>query len=144
MKTIDARKLRQTVTEKTPGLEITLHAEREDEDPRDHFASGDDADDEATASEIIARANNGEVWAWCFVRVTATYRGVSAFDTLGGCSYENEKEFREGGYYEDMVFEVLKQLNAQLEAIDACELAPHHRAIIACACGYKRTEGHGR
>lgn len=135
---------RQTVTEKTPGLVITLTAEPEIEPVHGNFASGDDAADKALEDSIIARADDGDVWAWCFVRVTATYRGVSVFDSLGGCSYDDEKNFRADGYYADMVSEVLKQLNAQLEAIDACELAPHNRMILACVCGYKRTEGNGR
>lgn len=134
----------QLVTEQTPGLEIELTVESEDEGPEGSFATGNDADDDAMVADINRRIDTGDVWAWCYVRVTATYRGVSVADGIGGCSYTGEKDFRANGCYADMVHEVLSRLNAQLEAIDACELAPHNKAILACTCGYKRTQGHGR
>jgi len=48
---------------------------------------------------IEERLEHGDVWAWCWVKVSARYTDelygeLEVDDALGGCSYENEKDFR--------------------------------------------------
>ena len=80
------------------------------------LASGDDAEDRKCEDEIIARLERGDVWAWACVRVVATcngFRGESHY--LGGCSYKNERDFREpGGYFADMREEARADLETNI------------------------------
>jgi hypothetical protein len=80
------------------------------------MASDDDALDKKYEDMILERLDNGDVWAWAQVEVQATLpdrRTVSPH--LGGCCYEDANNFKEGGYYEDMIAEAL--INA--ERLDA-------------------------
>jgi hypothetical protein len=99
---------------------ITLTAEEEDMGVRGNYvASGDDEQDKEDEDEIIRDYESGNLWAWCVAHVTvrpkdgrlATFSGD---DYLGGCSYANEQDFKEGGYYEDMVNTALSELNRLL------------------------------
>lgn len=64
----------------------------------------------------------GNPWAWCYVKVTASYEGFTGYDTLGGCSYKDEEDFKQGGYYENMCHIAKQELLQQLEhAHDAYE-----------------------
>lgn len=73
------------------------------------MASGDDAADREAEDEILRRLDRGDVWAWCSVRVVVEHDGwVKASGWLGCCSYEDEEDFRKGGYFDDMVREVLE------------------------------------
>jgi hypothetical protein len=94
------------------------------------MASGDDEADRECEDAIITRLRGGDLWAWCCVKVTATWRRWSAADYLGGCSYDGETDFRvSSGHYEDMCHEALARLNevvrADYEALAArAETAP--------------------
>lgn len=66
------------------------------------LASGDDAADKACEDEIIRRVNDGDIWAWAYVTVTAKWRDMEGRDSLGCCSYEDEEDFKADGYYDDM------------------------------------------
>lgn len=79
------------------------------------LASGDDAVDRRVENTILRRLDRGDVWAWCTVKVTARWGGFSGTDSLGGCNYRNEAEFRlPGGYYHDMCAAALADLERQL------------------------------
>lgn len=84
------------------------------------MASGDDAYDESVENAIAEDLSNGNEWAWCAVRVTCTaFDGaIKATDYLGCCSYKSRKDFIENsGYYDDMVYTCLDQLNAIADRI---------------------------
>lgn len=68
--------------------------------------------------EIQNRLRKGDLWAWCCVKVTAWYAGIEGADFLGGCSYEDETDFKQGGYWEDMRIEALGELHVELMEID--------------------------
>lgn len=75
--------------------------------------------DEELANELIERVQSGDDWAWCVVTVRATYAGCSESDSLGGCSYASERQFRaESGYYDDMVAQAIESLAKRLEEYD--------------------------
>lgn len=98
----------------------TLTIEDEDIPVRGNAqASGDDEDDREVEDGIIRRLERGDLWAWCTVKVTATIEGCDEVGTnyLGGCSYEDEKDFcAEGGYYKDMCHEAREDLIGNLRA----------------------------
>ncbi len=81
------------------------------------LASGDDAIDKECEDQIIARLESGDDWAWCMVVVEARYHGLVGSDTLGCCSYQDEADFRAGGYYDDMKAEALADLQRQIDAL---------------------------
>lgn len=82
------------------------------------IASGDDDVDKKVEDELIERVNNGEVWAWASVEVCASWRGFKASDYLGACSYQDEKGFKEDGYYDDMKATAFEELTKQIEALE--------------------------
>lgn len=99
---------------------VTVELIREDED----HGYIDDFDDEQSREWIRDQVSRGNEWAWCMAHVRVTYtveRKGSVPATLhgdaylGACSYESEKDFREGGYYDDMVSEALDDLNQARE-----------------------------
>lgn len=67
--------------------------------------------DAATAAWIREQLEQGNVWAWCQVRVTASWNGFEGHDFICCCSYESEEDFKAGPYYEDMKAVALEELN---------------------------------
>ena len=76
--------------------------------------SGDPAEDRKIEDEIISDLDNGNEWAWCCVRVRATWKGFTGEDYLGGCCYGSRAEFEAGGYLPDMKAQALADLNASV------------------------------
>jgi len=77
--------------------------------------SGDDEFDKKVEDEIIERLNNGDIWAWAAVTIKAQFGKFEGTDHLGCCSYENEEDFKNDGYYEDMKQLALDDLNRELQ-----------------------------
>jgi hypothetical protein len=88
---------------------VEVSASLDDTDVRGNaMASGDAVADRACEDEIIARVNDGDIWAWASVRVSVRYIHDGVFytedDYLGCCSYADERDFvTSDGYFEDMV-----------------------------------------
>lgn len=81
------------------------------------MASGDDALDKKVEDEIIARLDDGDVWAWAQVTVTARWEDFDGHDYLGACSYKDEADFKQkGGYWESMKAQALDDLNKNVLA----------------------------
>lgn len=99
-------------------VSFKLEIEPEDCPVRGHFDSGEAELDRQDEDRILARLERGEDWAWCTVKVTASWGSFEGEDYLGCCSYENEADFTQlGGYFEDMKHEALADLNTKLEAV---------------------------
>lgn len=99
---------------------LELVAEPEDIPVRGNVcASGDDAADKADEDAVIARLEAGDDWAWAHVRLTGTCGDYSASDSLGGCTYKDERDFMsDDGYFGDMVQSVLESIhNKRLSAL---------------------------
>lgn len=97
--------------------EVFFKIEAEDEDipvRGNAMCSGDDDADRECEDEIIARLDRGDVWAWCCVKVTATWNGWKGVAYLGACSYEDQTDFEAGGYWDDMKHEALNDLNRSI------------------------------
>lgn len=98
--------------------EVTFLVEHEPEDmplEGNAMASGDDAVDQECYRYIRTELANGNDWAWCIVKVTATWQGFEGSDYLGGCSYTSEADFRQaGGYFDDMRAAALDALNERV------------------------------
>jgi hypothetical protein len=89
------------------------------------MCSGDADVDRAAEDEILADLDDGNVWAWASVKVTARIGSIEASDYLGCCSYESEEDFRKCPYYFDMKAEALSALRDKIHgcisAIDRAE-----------------------
>ncbi len=100
--------------------EVTFTVEAEEEDlpiEGNVLASGDDDADREAEREIREDLEQGNPWAWCCVKVTATWKDWTGTDYLGACSYASEKDFvTEDGYYPDMRARALEALNASVAA----------------------------
>jgi len=101
---------------------VTVNVADEDEPPKGYFVTDDPEADAAYVSEILQRLDRGDTWAWCTVTVTAAHDGLSASHSLGACSYRDEQDFRDGGYYEDMVGDVINELHKRLVHANALVL----------------------
>lgn len=61
-----------------------------------------DDTDKATAEQIHSELNSGNVWAWASVTVKCSWNGFEGIDSLGGCFYKSESDFKtHGGYYSE-------------------------------------------
>ncbi len=104
--------------------EVTFKLVAEDEDipiRGNAMASGDDEADKKLEDELIDRLDRGDIWAWCYVKVTATLTlpdgsKIEGWAGIGGCSYESEKDFIESDcYYSDLKSEALDDLQKEVE-----------------------------
>lgn len=84
-------------------------------------ASGDEALDRKIEDTILERLDGGDVWAWALVEVRCNWESFEGSDYMGGCSYEDEEDFREfsGGYFEDMKERAYSDMIAKIEALNA-------------------------
>jgi hypothetical protein len=85
----------------------TLECLPEDIPVKGNCSAIDPKTDRAEERRIMSELDNGNQWAWCCVKVSGEYRGLTADTYLGCCSFEDEAAFTApGGYYDDMVNEV--------------------------------------
>lgn len=96
-------------------VEITLECWPEQEPIEGNCSAIDDETDRATEEWIHAQLDSGNDWAWCTAKVTVRWEGFEGTDYLGCCSYPSEKDFRQGGYYDDMVQAALDNLNDEVQ-----------------------------
>jgi hypothetical protein len=99
-------------TEDTQGFHIVCSVGYEDTHPSDLY------DDSCHDIEEICRKIDNGTYVWFIARVEAYRHGVLlASDYLGGCLYDNYKQFLEDAYYEDMVSNVVSQANTTLKKL---------------------------
>ena len=109
------------------GFTITITPEWEDEDPKGFF------DDPTAVRWVRKQIKDGNIWGWCWVKVTVDGRGAypgdtldcepgtdfTAETTLSACSYENRAGFMAGGYFIDMVWECIEELKMKWAGVPA-------------------------
>ncbi len=100
--------------------------------------SGDADFDNKVNANIIERLNMGQLWAWCTVEVKVTIEGFTANNYLGCCSYDNEQEFKAGGYYDNMVETCKEDIQNQRE-VDVVEIVNKHHTGTTLAL--QRSDG---
>ena len=99
---------------------ITVECLLEDESIRGNASAIDPATDREIEAEIVRQLDAGNPWAWCSIRVTASFDGFSGSDHLGCCSYASEADFRRsGGYYDDMRAQAVEQLADEILRADS-------------------------
>ena len=111
-------------------IEYELRVEFDDMPVRGNaLASGDPKLDKEVEDEILDRLDKGDVWAWACVRVIAKFKDMDrpvGVAHLGGCSYKDEEDFKQGGYFEDMKGEalqdLLKKLRKNVEFSEECRI----------------------
>ena len=69
--------------------------------------------DRAAEARIRDELADGNEWAWCIITVTAEWGGMFARDTLCGCSYASEEDFRDS-LFPDMRDNALEELHETL------------------------------
>jgi len=95
--------------------EVRMSIDTEPEDSLPSFEREDGSADAELIHQVLKRLEDGNKWAWCAVRVTATWGEWKGVAYLIGCSYDSLDDFRESGdYYQDMKKDALSELNARL------------------------------
>lgn len=99
-------------------VEFEVSALPEDAPVRGNASAISEEIDRLSEDVIIEDLQNGNPWAWCTVRVTASYRGLQADAYLGCCSYKSQKDFiNNSGHYEDMRQEAYSSIVDQIGAL---------------------------
>lgn len=110
-----------TVCFKLPTIEqvhFTIAPEDEDISPEQSIRKYET--DEMVISGFIKGVEDNRrvsAFGWCYIKVTATYRGIEGSDGLGHCSYKNLEGFLAAGYYEQMRNDAYAELIENLEAL---------------------------
>jgi hypothetical protein len=83
------------------------------------MASGDDEADAKAENEVIVRLAQGDIWAWCSIKTTATWtapNGTKLVGTLwvGGHSFKDREQFESGDELRDYRVEALDDLNTRI------------------------------
>lgn len=102
-------------------IEYRIECLPEDTEIRGNLIESDDKEaDREDENKVIEDLNNGNQWAWCIVRVIASVPSIPELtcdDYLGACSYQSEKDFKDGGYYDDMCNQTKAELVKRLREI---------------------------
>lgn len=97
-----------------PKIILTSFPDEDGPTPGVHFASGDEKFDRETCADIWKELEVND-WAWCIVRIEARWRQHSGDNYLGGCSYEDEEDFRRGGYLKQMIEDATADLISNIK-----------------------------
>lgn len=113
-------------------VEFTLEVQQDDIPLEGNvLACGDAEEDKRAEEEVRERLDNGDVWAWALVTVSATITlpdgtKIRGWDSLGACNYANEADFKRCGYYGSMEMLALDDLKQKIEAkIKTGEILAH-------------------
>lgn len=75
----------------------------EDSQIEGNVSAVDPETDKEQEDFVRSQLDSGNDWAWCIVKVTGEFKGLTAYDYLGGCSYSSEKAFIDNNdHYADM------------------------------------------
>jgi len=75
--------------------------------------------DKENEAWITDQLESGNQWAWCLVKVSVTFMGITKDEYLGGCSYTDEDCFIACDYYSDMVDQCQESIVDQIVKIQA-------------------------
>lgn len=96
-------------------VEFEVLCEPEDISYVGNCSAIDEETDRQAENWIAEQLDAGNLWAWCQVIVKACWEEFEGIATLGGCSYQSEREFcQPGGYYVDLRKEALADLNDRI------------------------------
>lgn len=77
----------------------------------------EDSFDQQDCINFVRQLASETPWGWCCVKITVRYGDLTETEYLGGCSYNNEAEFRKCPYYGDMVAECCDRLADSVASI---------------------------
>jgi hypothetical protein len=96
-------------------VRIDLHITPEDIPVRGNASAWGEPEDSEHAESIEHRLADGDLWAWCTVRVTCTDGDVKGAAYLGAATYEHTADFIQYGYLQDMVQEAYDEYEGNRE-----------------------------
>ena len=96
-------------------VEFIVEVLPEEAPVRGNAITSNDADfDREVEDDILADLADGNVWAWCAVKVTARIDGIECSECRGRCRYTGEQEFREDAMYSNLKLWALEDLRDEL------------------------------
>jgi hypothetical protein len=94
-------------------FDIIVHPEEEIPVRGNAIDSGNPEADRLVEDRILQDLRSN-AWAWCQVEVRGTVGSLTASDYLGCCNYSDQDDFKNGGYYDDMLENVRAELEKQV------------------------------
>lgn len=91
------------------GVHISLECLEEDLDPSEYMYS------ERDLKWIEKQQQTGNEYAWFCAKIKVQYGPYETQDYLGCCSYLSEEDFKMDGYYADMVYSCVREINEQIQ-----------------------------
>lgn len=86
------------------GATIELQVEPEcDVMPEDSFGYETEEENREAAEYVRSELASGNDYAWCWVRVVVRYAGHEGDDSIGACSYTDERDLMTNGPVADLV-----------------------------------------
>ncbi len=117
---------------------VTLTHEEEDSSYEHVFDHGRSPDDRRNIEWIRGQLMQGNTWAWASVCVKATLHDLTGEAYIGQCSYESEAAFKaDGGYYEQLVEEAVKELAVAIERLTNEHDVWEHDRVLCIECAAK-------
>lgn len=111
------------------GFDVDISITSEDSNPPPSNIEFDSEEDkDKFVKEVYRRLEEGDLWAWCFVKVEVKYMGFIGSTTLSEVSAANLEDFKENsGYYGDLLNEArtdcLKNIQFAIENGNEAKLA---------------------
>lgn len=100
-------------------VEFEIEVLEEDIPVNGNVTAIDDETDFKNEQVVISEIEKGNVWVWCTVKVTASYKQHEGSDYLGCCSYKDQSDFvNNSGYYEDMKKIAYNELIIELKSLN--------------------------
>lgn len=98
-------------------VEFTVSIEPEESGPDGHFCSDEPELDKEMVDEIEGRLRRGDQLAWCTLVVVAKWNDFTVTNTLGACSFADQKDMDSEVESHGMKDEALGQLQTQLQNV---------------------------
>jgi hypothetical protein len=108
-------------TQKALEVTFSMKVEQDQLELRGNCSTtGDELADRECEENIVSELEQGNVWAWAWVEITASVEVdgevFEGRDSLGGCSYASEADFKKDAYYADMQAQAMEDLRNNIKA----------------------------
>lgn len=107
--------LKRAIPESEVRFSVRYHPE--DIPVRGNVSAWSEEEDRKAENEVLARLDNGDIFAWFWVEVRAEWNGIEGRSSLGGCNYESREDFESSETLEELKAEAYEELIGEIERL---------------------------